>query len=144
MRFTEVHEKYDRQHQNVRTEEGRFFGDVADFVDAEYLKGVTQLNAATLIHLANAPSPPPATRVLVAELTNATTLRWEAAPEPDVAGYEIVWRETTAATWEHTLDVGDVLKYTIDLSKDNWHFGVRAYDADGYRSPVALPTAARE
>jgi len=144
IRFTEVYEDYNRQHQDVRTEDGVFFGDIADFVDAEYLKGVTQLNAATLIHLANAPSAPPAARILVAQLTNDTTLRWEASPEPDVAGYEIVWRETTAPFWEHTLDVGDTLEYTIDLSKDNWHFGVRAYDEEGYRSPVSTPTAARE
>jgi hypothetical protein len=32
----------------------------------------------------------------------------------------------------------------LDISKDNHFFGVRAYDADGYRSPVAFAGAARE
>jgi hypothetical protein len=43
--------------------------------------------------------------VIVAELTNDTTLRWEASPEPDVAGYEVVWRATDAGDWEHARDV---------------------------------------
>lgn len=144
VRLTEVYEDYDRQHQDVRNESGRRFGDLVEYIDAEYLAGVTLLNAATLAHLANAPSGPMDARVIVAELTNDTTLRWEASPEPDVAGYEVVWRETTAGDWQHARDVGNVTEATIDLSKDNWFFGVRAYDADGYRSPVVFPRPARE
>ncbi|MEL7472295.1 MAG: M28 family metallopeptidase [Planctomycetota bacterium] len=144
VRLTEVYEHYDRQHQDVREENGRMFGDTPDHVDPIYLAGVAQLNAATLIHLANAPTPPPETRIIVAGLANDTTLRWSPSPEPDVAGYEIVWRDTTAALWEHSLDVGDVNEHTLDLSKDNWIFGVRAYDAGGFKSPVSMPTAARE
>ena len=54
------------------------------------------------------------------------------------------WRSTTSPVWEHSRDVGDVSEATIDLSKDNWIFGVRAYDREGYRSPVAALSAARE
>ncbi len=144
IRFTEVHESYERQHQDIRTEGGIRFGDVAKHVDAEYLAEVTKLNAATLIHLANAPSVPINARILIAGLTNDTTLRWDACPEPDVAGYEIVWRETTSSVWQHAQDVGNTTEGTVDLSKDNYFFGVRAYDNDGYRSPVAFPGAARE
>jgi hypothetical protein len=51
-----------------------------------------------------------------------------------------VWRESTAALWEHTIPVGNVTRFTIpDLSKDNVQVGVRAVDRDGYRSPVAFP-----
>lgn len=144
VRFTEVYEDYTRQHQDVREENGVLYGDLAHHVDEEYLRGVTMLNAAVLLHLANAPSAPPETRIIVASLTSDTTLRWSPSPEPDVAGYEVLWRDTTSPDWEHSLDVGDVNEYTIDLSKDNWIFGVRAYDRDGYRSPVAFPIAARE
>ncbi len=69
----------------------------------------------------------------------ATTLRWQLGPEPDLAGYEIVWRETTAPDWEHAKAVGKVSTVTIDLSKDNVFFGVRAVGADGHRSPAAAP-----
>jgi hypothetical protein len=65
---------------------------------------------------------------------------WNSNPEPDVAGYEVVWRESTAPLWEHTIPVGNVTRFTIpDLSKDNVQVGVRAVGRDGYRSPVAFP-----
>ncbi|MFD0521621.1 hypothetical protein [Paractinoplanes durhamensis] len=73
------------------------------------------------------------------QLTNETTLRWQPNPEPDLTGYELLWRETTAPDWTHTLDVGSVTTATVDLSKDNVFFGVRAVDRDGNRSPVAAP-----
>ncbi len=143
VRFTDVYEVYTRQHQDVREEDGIAYGDIPEMVDPEYLADVTRLNAATIVNLANAPSPPPNVRIMVAELTNDTTLRWDASPEPDVAGYQVVWRATTASDWKSLRDVGPELEATIDLSKDNWFFGVRAYDLDGYLSPVVTPVAAR-
>ena len=64
---------------------------------------------------------------------------WQRGTEPDLAGYEVVWRETTAADWTHVIPVGDVTTATIDLSKDNVLFGVRAVDSAGHRSPAATP-----
>lgn len=144
VRMTEVYENYDHQHQDVRTEDGKQFGDLVEFVDMGYIADVAKLNAACAIHLANAPSSPGNARIITAELTNDTTLRWDASPESDVAGYEIVWRDTTSPVWEHSFDVGNTTEGTVDLSKDNWFFGVRAYDKEGYRSPVSFPIAARE
>ena len=144
VRMTEVFENYDHQHQDVRTEDGRQFGDLPEFVDTEYIAGVAKLNAAAIVNLANAPSVPGNARIIAAELTNDTTLRWEASPESDVAGYEIVYRETTSAFWQDAIDVGNTTEGTLELSKDNWFFGVRSYDNDGYRSPAAFPIAARE
>ena len=144
VRFTVPFEEYNRQHQDVRTESGVHYGDTPEFVDAGYLAGVTKLNAAAIVHLANAPSPPTDARLIVADLTNDTTIRWTASPEPDVAGYEVVWRESTSPVWQFAKKVGDVTEATIPLSKDNWLFGVRAYDREGYMSPAAFPGAARE
>ena len=144
VRFSEVEENYDRQHQDVRTEDGHGYGDLAEFVDAEYLAGVARLNATALAHLANAPSTPANARIVAAELSHDTTLRWEPSPEPDVAGYEVVWRETTAAQWSHATDVGMAVEVTLPMSKDNVFFGVRAYDRDGYRSPVRFMDVGRE
>ena len=142
VRMTEVFENYDHQHQDVRIEDERQFGDLPEFVDVEYLSDVARLNAASIVNLANAPSTPTNARIIVAQLTTNTTLRWDRSPEPDVAGYEIVWRETTSPVWQHTKDVGDVGETTLELSKDNWFFGVRSYDREGFRSPVAFPIAA--
>ena len=72
-------------------------------------------------------------------ITDSSTLRWTLGSEPDLAGYEIVWRESTAPDWTHVIDVGDVTEATIDLSKDNAQFGVRAVDRAGHRSPAAFP-----
>ncbi len=143
VRFVEVYEDYTKQHQDVRVEDGVEFGDLPEFVDPEYLADVTRLNAAAIVSLANAPSPPANARMLVAQLSNDTTLRWDAVPEPDVAGYQVVWRATDSTEWSRVQDVGLELEATIDLSKDNWFFGVRSYDLDGYVSPVVTPVAAR-
>ncbi len=137
VRFTEVAEDYDRQHQDPRTEGERRFGDHPEHVDANYLAQVARLNGAVLIHLANAPSAPADAGVVATALTTDTTLRWSASPEPDVAGYEVVWRRTAAPAWEHQRDVGTATEHTLPLHKDDWVFGVRAYDRGGHRSPVA-------
>lgn len=137
VRFTASAEDYTRQHEDVRTEKGVAYGDTPEHVDAAYLAGVARANAATLMHLANAPEPPPDARV-VAELSNDTLLRWSPSRDADVAGYEVVWRATTSATWEHVRDLGRATEARLPLSKDDSFFGVRAYDAQGYRSPVAF------
>ena len=143
VRFTVVDENYDRQHQNVRVENGKQYGDLPRYIDAEYLAGVARLNAAALAHLANAPSSPPDVRILTAGLSVQTSLRWSRSPEPDVAGYEVLWRETTSPFWQYVRDAGPATELTLDLNKDNWLFAVRAYDKQGYRSPVAFPRAGR-
>ena len=144
VRFTDVFEKYDRQHQDVREEGGRRFGDVPEFVDAEYLADVTRLNVAVLAHLADAPAPPRDARIVTAELTTDTTLRWSPSADADVAGYEVVWRATTSAVWEHARDAGTATQLTLPICKDDWLFGVRAYGREGLRGLVAFPGAAKE
>lgn len=151
IRIVDMWENYDHQHQDVRKEivEGKEvqFGDLPEHVDAEYLANTTRLNAAVLVHLANAPSVPGNPRIITAQLGYDTLVRWDASPEPDVAGYEVVWRDTVAHSWEGVLDVGlkteALVPATTGANKDIAFFGVRAYDKDGYRSPVGFATAAR-
>jgi hypothetical protein len=139
-RFTEPAENFAHQHQDVRVENGVQFGDLEEFVDFGYVARVTRVNAATLANLALAPTAPKEAKILTTQLTNDTDLTWKANPEPDLAGYEVVWRESTDARWTHSIAVGNVTSYTIKaLSKDNVQVGVRAVDRDGYRSPVAFP-----
>jgi hypothetical protein len=96
------------------------------------------LQAAVLLHLANAPSAPPRASIDTSGLANDSALHWEASPEPDVAGYEVVWRATTDAEWTHVRDAGLRLETRLPISKDDVFFGVRAYDRDGWRSPVTF------
>ena len=140
VRFTEVNEEFRHQHQNVRIENGVQFGDLPEFVDFAYIANVARVNAASLAALAWAPSRPKDVTILTARLSNDTELRWEANKEPDLAGYEIVWRETTDAVWTNSKPVGNVTSFTMKgMSKDNYFFGVRAIDKDGNRSPVTYP-----
>ena len=140
VRFTEVNEEFRHQHQNVRVENGVQFGDLPEFVDFAYVANVARVNAASLAALAWAPSRPRGVTILAQRLSNDTELRWDANKEPDLAGYEIVWRETTDAVWTNSKPVGNVTTFTMKgMSKDNYFFGVRAVDKDGNKSPVTYP-----
>lgn len=140
VRFTEVNEEFRHQHQNVRVENGVQFGDLPEFVDFAYVANVARVNAASLAALALAPSRPTGVVILTARLSNDTDLRWEPNKEPDLAGYEIVWRDTTSPMWTNSKPVGKVTSFTMKgMSKDNYFFGVRAIDRDGNRSQVTYP-----
>ena len=144
VRFTEPHEDYTHQHQNVRTENGVQYGDLPEFVDFGYIANVTRINAASLANLALAPAKPKNVGIVTARLTNDTDLKWDANDDADLAGYEIVWRDTTSPFWTNSVFVGNVLTYTAkEMSKDNYFFGVRAVDKDGNKSPVVYPRPMR-
>jgi len=101
---------------------------------------VARVNAAALAALALGPAVPREVEMENLRLENNTTLRWKASPEPDIAGYRIVWRETTSPFWQWSQDVGNVTRETIaGVSKDNLLFGVQAYDKEGNASVVAYP-----
>ncbi len=144
VRFTEPNEDYNHQHQNVRTEQGTVYGDLPEFVDFPYVAQVARLNAAALAALARAPARPKEVGINTRRLSNDTDLQWAANAEPDLAGYEVVWRDTTAPTWTNARFVGRVTSYTATgMSKDNYFFGVRAVDTAGHRSPVSYPRPVR-
>lgn len=141
-RFTEPRENFNHQHQNTRVENGVQFGDLTEFLDFDYLTRVAKVNGATLWSLAQGPGTPKNVKIVTAALTNDTTLTWSRGTDAGLAGYEVVWRETTSPYWTHAIDVGDVITATIGLSKDNVQFGLRAVDREGRRSPVAFPQPA--
>jgi Peptidase family M28 len=138
-RFTEPNENFAHQHQDVRVEGGVQFGDLPQFCDFGYITRVAKTNASALWSLAQAPGTPKNVAVDTSALTNDTTLLWTRGTEPDLAGYEVVWRPTIEPFWTHVIAVGDVTQATIDLSKDNVIFGVRAVDHAGHCSPATFP-----
>jgi hypothetical protein len=140
IRFTEPNEEFKHQHQNIRVENGIKYGDLPEFVDFVYVANVARVNAAALASLALAPARAKNVGILTARLSNDTDLKWDANQEPDLAGYEIVWRDTTTPVWTNSRWVGNVLSFTMKgMSKDNYFFGVRSVDKDGNRSPVSYP-----
>ncbi|MDI1289109.1 MAG: M20/M25/M40 family metallo-hydrolase [bacterium] len=144
VRFTVPAEDYSRQHQDVTERDGKPYGDVASFVDAGYVADVARLNTAVLFHLANAPAAPSRVRMVTKQLETGTTLRWAANTEPDVGGYEVVWRRTTTPGWEGSFDAKSATEWVSEASKDNYFFGVRAYDVSGLRGPVTFAGSAPE
>ena len=142
-RFTEPNENYAHQHQDVRVENGKQFGDLPEFCDFAFIARVAKVNAATMWSLAQGPGTPKNVKVLTAELTNDSEFTWDPNPEAYLAGYEVVWRPTIQDDWTDVIPVGNVTHARVDLSKDNVFFGVRAVDGSGHRSPVAFPVPQR-
>jgi hypothetical protein len=143
LRFTEPAENFNHQHQNIRTEHGELIGDLPEYDDFNYIAKVARVNAAALATLSLAPAAPQKVQVRTAQLENDTSLLWQVNTEPDLAGYRIVWRDTSAADWQGAKFVGKVTEYKLPLSKDNYYFGVQAVDKDGNVSPASYPTPLR-
>jgi hypothetical protein len=145
VRIMETNEHYDRQHQDLRTEDGIVYGDTIDGVDFDYAARLTALNAVSLAGMAWAP-PPPADVTIEGAVTANTTLKWSrppAAQAPNLAGYRVYWRLTTEPQWTRSVYVGDVTEHTLkNVVIDNYFFGVAAVAKDGTESPVVFPGAA--
>ena len=140
VRLTEPNEDYRHEHQDVQVVNGVQFGDLEQFVDDNYIRDVARVNAAALVALADGPAAPQGVKIILSPLSPDTTLTWQANSDPDLAGYEIVYRDTTDPQWSHVIKVGNVTSYTISgLTKDNYDFGVRAVDTDGNRSVAVFP-----
>ncbi|GLB42591.1 putative peptidase M28 family protein [Lyophyllum shimeji] len=138
VRFTEPHEDFKHQHQDVRVENGVQFGDLIEFVDFDYVARVARVNGAALWSLAQAPGTPKNVTIDTSVLTNNSTLKWVADSAAD-GGYEILWRATDEPFWSHVIPVGQVNMATVQLIKDNVEFGVRAVGKNGFKSPAAFP-----
>jgi Zn-dependent M28 family amino/carboxypeptidase len=143
VRFTEPNENYNHEAQNVRVQNGVQFGDLLQFVDFNYLARVTRVVGSSLAALANSPRAPSNARLIVTPPvgfvgSNDTELAWNADPESDVVGYEIVWRDSTDPLWTNALQVGNVTSFTLTgMNPNDTQFGVRAINTQGFRSPVA-------
>ncbi|RZJ04761.1 MAG: M28 family peptidase, partial [Rubrivivax sp.] len=170
VRISEPFENFAHQHQNPRVEcpqadgsrrpppegvkaawggpalpceNGVVYGDLPEFVDFAYVADVTRANLAGLATLAWAPAPPKGVKLDASGLTNDSTLEWQVSDDPEVTGYRIVWRETDAAIWQESRDVGRVARATLPVSKDNVVFGVQAVSKKGYASLASFPLPKR-
>lgn len=140
--YSEANENFNHVDQDVRVQNGVQFGDLPEFLDYGYLTRATRLVGSSLAALARAPEAP----VNLQEHTgssrsNTVSLSWDANPESDVVGYEVVWRNSIDQTWTHVIPVGNVTAFTAaNPNRDSALFGVRAINRAGDLSPVAFPT----
>lgn len=138
VRITEAFENYNRQHQNIRTENGIAYGDVPDKVDFPYAARIAGINAAVLAALAWAPPPVGSLRIRGGG-SASTTLSWDAVP--GASGYRVYWRETTDPLWSRSRYVGNLTQVTLDgVLIDDHLFGVASVGAGGHESLVTFPT----
>lgn len=139
VRLMETHENYNRQHQDLRVENGVEYGDVVEGVNFEYAAAITALDAATLAALAWAP-PAPRSVTIRGAVEPSTTLSWERTGSPNLAGYRIYWRRPIEAEWSRSRWVGDVTEYTLEnIIIDNYFFGVSTVDGEGHESLIVFP-----
>ena len=142
VRITEMNENYTRQHQNIRTENGINYGDLAEHIDFEYLRKNTCLNLANLANLSKAPSMPDSVKMEVRKLTNSTFLTWMAPRFGKVKGYYVLVRETTSAVWQRKIFTTET-EMRLPYSKDNYFFAVQSVNETGNESLPVVPLPAR-
>ncbi len=144
VRIMEAHENYNRQHQDLRTEDGVEYGDVIEGVNFDYARKLTALNIVTMAGIAGAP-PIPDDVEIEGAVQPDTTLSWS-VPEgkaSNLAGYKVHWRLTTEPQWTKSRYVGNIDSYTLEnIVIDNYFFGVSAVSEDGFETPVVFPGAA--
>ncbi len=140
IRIMETNENYNRQHQDIREENGIKYGDVIEGVNFEYAAKLTAVNAITLAGLAWAP-PAPKNVEIAGAVEPSTSLRWDKMEDTNLAGYKVYWRDTTAPQWQHSRFVGKVSEYLLEnIVIDNYLFGVAAVSKDGVESEVVFPS----
>jgi hypothetical protein len=124
LRFTERLENYKRQHLPT---------DDFAHVNFGYVANVAKLNASVVGTLANAPASP----LAIARRDQASggqkwMVTWRAIP--GAASYEVLFRRTTAPTYEKIYQAGAATSFLLPDQLDDGWAAVRAVGANGHRS----------
>ena len=140
VRIMEAHENYNRQHQDIRTENGIEYGDVISGVNFKYAKKLTAVNAINLASLGWSPKEPKNVKIGGA-VKPSTKLKWEKPKNSKILGYKIYWRETTSPYWENSRFVGNINQFTLKgIVIDNYLFGVSSVGNNNQESVIVFPS----
>ncbi|SEH32072.1 M20/M25/M40 family metallo-hydrolase [Chryseobacterium culicis] len=142
VRLTEYYENYDHQHQDIRIENNKQYGDLPEFIDFKYLKKNVAANVAVLANLSKSASKPEKVEMEVKQLTNSTTLHWEKPKSGIPSGYYVLARETDSPVWQKKIFTRE-LSIKIPLSKDNYIFAVQSVNQSGNLSLPVIPGIAK-
>ena len=139
VRIMEAHENYNRQHQDIRTENGIEYGDVIYGVNFNYAKKLTAVNAINLASLGWSPEEPKNVKIGGA-VKPSTKLKLEKPKNSKILGYKLYWRKTTSAFWENSRFVGDTNEFTLKgIVIDNFLFGVSSVGTNNQESIIVFP-----
>ena len=140
VRIMEAHENYNRQHQDIRTENSIEYGDVISGVNFKYAKKLTAVNAINLASLGWSPKEPKNVKIGGA-VKPSTKLKWEKPKNSKILGYKIYWRETTSPYWENSRFVGNINQFTLKgIVIDNYLFGVSSVGNNNQESVIVFPS----
>ena len=139
VRIMEAHENYNRQHQDIRTENSIEYGDVISGVNFKYAKKLTAVNAINLASLGWSPKEPKNVKIGGA-VKPSTKFKWEKPKNSKILGYKIYWRKTTSAFWENSRFVGDTNEFTLKgIVIDNYLFGISSVGNNYQESIIVFP-----
>ncbi|SNR33491.1 M28 family metallopeptidase [Lutibacter flavus] len=139
VRIMETHENYNRQHQDIRVENGIKYGDVMEGVNFDYAAKLTAVNCLTLASIAAAP-PAPENVMIAGAVQPSTRLKWDPIEDDAIIGYKIYWRDTTSPQWQYSRFVGNTADYTLkNIVIDNYLFGVASVSESGAESLIQFP-----
>ena len=139
VRIMEAHENYNRQHQDIRFENGISYGDIISGVNFNYAKKLTAVNAINLASLGWSP-PEPKNVKIGGVVKPSTTLKWKKSEDLNIKGYKIYWRQTTSPYWDNSKYVGNVDSHTLKgIVIDNYLFGLSSVGNNNQESIVVFP-----
>jgi len=139
VRIMESNENYNRQHQDIRTENNIDYGDVISGVNFEYAKKLTAVNAVNLALLGWSP-PPPKNLKIGGIVEPSVKFKWDYSDNQDIIGYKIYWRTTSAPNWEFSKVINKKNEYTLDgIIIDNFFFSVVSINSKGFESIYEFP-----
>lgn len=142
VRLTEYYENYDHQHQDVRVQDNKQYGDLPEFIDFNYLKKNVAANIAVLANLAKSTAKPEQVEIEAKQLTNSTTLHWKKPNSGTPSGYYVLIRETDSPVWQKKIFTKE-LSIKIPLSKDNFIFAVQTVNQTGNVGVPVIPVIAK-
>ena len=139
VRIMESNENYNRQHQDIRTENNIDYGDVISGVNFEYAQKLTAVNAVNLALLGWSP-PPPKNLKIGGIVEPSVKFKWDYSDNQDIIGYKIYWRTTSAPNWEFSKVINKKNEYTLDgIIIDNFLFSVVSINSKGFESIYQFP-----
>ena len=140
VRIMETNENYNRQHQDLRIEDGIKYGDVIEGVNFEYVQKLTSVNAINLALLASSPLPPKNLKI-GGIVEPSVRFKWDNNNDDNIINYKVYWRKTSSPNWEFSKKINNVNEYTLEgIIIDNFLFSIVSVNKEGFESIYQFPS----